>query len=94
MLLKRMGNIAYKVELLEALFQLHPIFHISLLKSFYKDPHIPPRSVSTRAPASMREEYNKVAEEIVAYHIIRHKNRTLLKEYLVQWHGLPKSEIS
>ena len=93
-MLKKIGNVAYKVELLETLSQLHPVFHVSLLKPFHKDLHDPAMNVSTRAPAGMRDEYDKIAKEIVADRIVRHKNCAPPKEYQVRWHGLPESEIS
>ena len=92
--LKKVDNVSYKVELSESLSQLYPIFHVSLLKPFYQDPHDPLRNVPTGAPAGMRDEYDKIAEEILADRLVYHKNRAPTKEYLVRWHGLPEAEIS
>ncbi|XP_071939392.1 uncharacterized protein [Coffea arabica] len=92
--LKKIGNMAYKVELPEALSQLHPVFHVSLLKPFHKDPHDPARNISMRVPVGMKDEYDKVAEEIVADRIVRHKNCAPSKEFQVRWRGLPEPEIS
>jgi hypothetical protein len=90
--LKKVGTVAYKVELPEGLAQLHPVFHVSLLKPYHKDPDDPSRNVSSRAPAGARDEYDKLAEEILADRIVRHKNRSPSKEYLVKWKDLPMSE--
>ena len=42
----------------------------------------------------MRDEYDKMAEKILADRLVRHRNRTPTKEYLVRWRGLPEAEIS
>ena len=65
-MLKKIGNVAYKVKLLKTLSQLHPIFHVSLLKSFHKNSHDLSRDVLERALTDVRDKYDKVAEEILA----------------------------
>ena len=93
-MLKKVGNVTYKVELSESLSQLHPIFHVSLLKPFYQDPHDLSRNVSLRALASMSDEYDKIDEKIMTDRTVQHKNHVPSKEYLVRWCGLLKAEIS
>ena len=41
--LERIENVAYKVQLSKVPSQVYPVFHINLLKPFYKDPHDPER---------------------------------------------------
>ncbi|XP_071901026.1 uncharacterized protein [Coffea arabica] len=36
--LKRIGKVAYRLELLSSLSRIHDIFHISMLKKYYPDP--------------------------------------------------------
>ena len=72
-ILKKVKNIAYKVELFKTLFKLYPIFHVSLVKSFYQERHNPSRNVSTTAPTGMSYEYGKVAKKIMIDRIVLHK---------------------
>ncbi|XP_051150172.1 uncharacterized protein LOC127264714 [Andrographis paniculata] len=81
---KKVGEVAYKVELSEALSQLHPVFHTSLLKPYREDVQDPNQNESTRAPSEMRMTYDKVAKEIVVDRVVRHKNRPPSTEYLVK----------
>ena len=37
-IMKRIGKVAYELELLAKLAAVHPVFHISLLKKFLGDP--------------------------------------------------------
>ena len=51
-------------------------------------------NASARAPAGMRDEHDKIVEEIMADCTIGHRNCVPSKEYLVRWHELLEAEIS
>ncbi|XP_070008557.1 uncharacterized protein [Nicotiana sylvestris] len=39
-ILRRIGHVAYELELLQELAAVHPVFHVSLLKKFLGDPSL------------------------------------------------------
>lgn len=53
MILKKIGNAAYHLELPEHL-KIHPIFHVSNLKKYHEDVEDPSRSKLKRAPPTVR----------------------------------------
>ena len=61
MIERRVGNLAYKLDLLARL-RLHPIFHVSLLKKFHEDPT---QSKSYCAPPQVRTTFDKKVEAIL-----------------------------
>ena len=54
--MKRVGKVAYELELSEELAAVHPVFHISLLKKCVGDPAsvVPLESVAVKYSISMR----------------------------------------
>ena len=80
---------AYKLELLEA-YALHLVFHVSLLKPYQKEPQDDERNISAWASTRMRNQYEKIAEEILAKRI--KQGPTI--EYLVKWKNKPLTETS
>ncbi|XP_040957861.1 uncharacterized protein [Gossypium hirsutum] len=91
--LKRVGKVAYKLEL-PAKLKVHPIFHVSMLKPFHGDQEDPNRGKSKRAPMGVKVSYDREVENIEADRVIRQKYHRPRHEYLVQWKGLPDSEAS
>ncbi|KAL3501242.1 hypothetical protein ACH5RR_035691 [Cinchona calisaya] len=55
--LRRVGKVAYKVELPSKL-KLHPVFHVSLLKPYHEDEEDPNRGLSQRAPMGAKTSYD------------------------------------
>ncbi|XP_040932038.1 uncharacterized protein [Gossypium hirsutum] len=90
---KRVGNVAYKLELPPKL-KVHPVFHVSMLKPFHEDQEDPNRGKSERAPMGVKVSYDREVENIEADRVIRRKYHRPQHEYLVRWKGLPDSEAS
>ena len=65
-----MGNVAYRVQLPPTV-KYHLVFHMSMLKPYHKGTEDPDRGKSSRAPAEIRMEFDKEAEEIIADRTVR-----------------------
>ncbi|KAK8590647.1 hypothetical protein V6N13_057538 [Hibiscus sabdariffa] len=90
---KRVGNVAYKLELPSKL-RAHPVFHVSMLKPFHADTDDPERSKSRRAPIGVKISYEKEIESIQADRVVRRQSHRPRHEYFVLWKGQPTSEGS
>ena len=92
-ILKRVGKVAYKLELPPKL-KFHPIFHVSMLKLYYKDEDDPRRMESQRAPIGIRSSYDREVESIITDRWIHPRNQPARHEYILMWKGRPESEAS
>ena len=72
-ILKRIGKVAYELELLAELAAVHPVFHISLLKKCVGDPAfvVPLESVAVKDSLS----YEDVPVEILDRQVRRLRNK-------------------
>ncbi|PKI50100.1 hypothetical protein CRG98_029496 [Punica granatum] len=91
--LQRVGNVAYKVELPKKL-NLHPVFHVSMLKPFQEDKEDLSRAESSCAPIGAKAAYDQDVEQILADRVVRKRWCKPKREYLIKWKGLPESEAS
>ena len=91
--LRRVGKVAYKLEL-PAKLKVHSVFHVSMLKHFHEDQGDPARGESQRAPIRVKISFDRDIESIMADRVVRRKNYMPRHEYLVRWKGLPDSEAS
>ena len=89
----QMGKVAYKLEL-PPKFKFHPVFHVSMLKPYYKNEDDPRSMESQRAPIDIRSSYDREVESIIADRWIRPRNQPARYEYMVIRKGHPKSEAS
>ncbi|KAL5769745.1 hypothetical protein ACOSP7_013899 [Xanthoceras sorbifolium] len=92
-ILKKVGNVSYKVELPPRL-KIHLVFHVSHLKPYHADTEDPSRGESSRALTAIVTSYDKEVEEILADRIVRKRGVPRSSEYLIKWKGLPTSEAT
>ncbi|XP_052478079.1 uncharacterized protein LOC128033838 [Gossypium raimondii] len=83
-ILKRVGPIAYHVELPPDLDQIHDVFHVSMLRRYRSDPtHIVPiKEIEVRPDLTFEEEPVQILERDVK--VLRRKFILLVK---VLWHN-------
>ena len=91
--LKKVKAQAYKVELPQKI-KYHPVFNVSILKSYHGDEVNPSRDISHWPPISIEVQHDKDVEEVLANHVLRYSNQPPTHELLVKWKGLPKSKAS
>ena len=88
---KRIGNVAYKLKLPERL-KLHLTFHVSFLKPYHSDPS-PDRVQAKQNPPMVRVEFSKrIASILQDRKMGNWKNKWT--EYLIHWKGTPVIEAS
>ncbi|KAK3036585.1 hypothetical protein RJ639_031202 [Escallonia herrerae] len=86
-IVKKIGKMAYKVDLPHWWSrQLHPIFHVSMLKPFYEDTADPSRGQIKRQGLKPKAAGKRVAEAILNDRVII-ASRKRHQEYLVKWQG-------
>lgn len=91
---KRIGKQAYRL-ILPPHLELHPVFHVSLLKPYRADMDEPSRGESKRAPTSVTTAPRHEVEMIIDHRVIpRRGNHPRYVEYLVKWKGLPNNEAT
>ncbi|KAK3007067.1 hypothetical protein RJ639_016631 [Escallonia herrerae] len=79
-IVKKIGKMAYKNR------QLHPVFHVSMLKPFYEDTADPSRGQIKRQGLKPKAAGKRVAETILNDRVIT-ASRKHHQEYLVKWQG-------
>ena len=90
---KKVGTRSYRLNLPDD-FKIHPVFHVSLLKPYYKDEEDPARNESHRAPPTNVTSFDKEIEEILADRTKGKRGTPRWTEYFVRWRGLPDSEAT
>ncbi|KAK3042738.1 hypothetical protein RJ639_000796 [Escallonia herrerae] len=71
--------------------QLHPFFHISMLKTFYEDAADPSRGEIKRPGLKTKEARKRVSKFIMNDRVIT-ASRKHYQEYLVKWQGYTEEE--
>ncbi|CAL1372707.1 unnamed protein product [Linum trigynum] len=93
-IVKRIGNVVYKVELPTHL-EIHPVFHVSQLKPYHEDKEDEQRREPQRAPTLVTKTHDHEVEEIMARRVIPRRGvHPSFVEYLVKWRNLPESEAT
>ncbi|KAK3031399.1 hypothetical protein RJ639_037397 [Escallonia herrerae] len=86
-IVKKIGKMAYKVDSPHWWSsQLHPVFHVSMLKPFYEDTVDPSRGQIRRQGLKPKAAGKQVAEAILNDRVIT-ASRKRHQEYLVKWQG-------
>ncbi|KAK3000522.1 hypothetical protein RJ639_020946 [Escallonia herrerae] len=86
-IVKKIGKMAYKVDPPHWWSrQLHPVFHVSMLKSFYEDTADPSRGQIKRQGLKPKAAGKRVVEAILNDRVII-ASRKRHQEYLVKWQG-------
>lgn len=88
-ILERIGKVAYKLELPSG-SNIHPVFHISQLKSFHPD-HTPVFSilpVTTDLQATEAQPASILDRRLVK------KGNTVIPQVLLSWTGLPAASVT
>ncbi|KAK3022848.1 hypothetical protein RJ639_046993 [Escallonia herrerae] len=86
-IVKKIGKMAYKVDPPHWWSsQLHPVFHVSMLKPFYDDTADPSRGQIKRQGLKPKAAGKRVAEAILNDRVII-ASRKCHQEYLVKWQG-------
>ena len=78
-ILGKVDKISYKVKLPPRL-KIHPVFHMSYLKTYHKDKDDPSRGLSKRAPIAIMTSYDKEVEYIITDQVIRRRGMPLTTE--------------
>lgn len=87
---KRIGKVAYKVEL-PSWWKMHNVLHVSQLKPYYGDPEDAARNKGSRPQRPFGKIPKRVAEAILPHRVVRTKKREI-DEYLVKWEGCSDEE--
>ncbi|KAA3460467.1 DNA/RNA polymerases superfamily protein [Gossypium australe] len=89
--LKRVGQVAYQLELPSELKQMHDVFHVSMLRRYRSDPShvVPVEEVELRPDLSYEEEPIQIFERDVK--VLRRKSVPLVK---VLWRNHESEEAS
>ncbi|XP_076916526.1 uncharacterized protein LOC143576282 [Bidens hawaiensis] len=85
LILEKIGAVAYKLDL-PADSQIHPVFHVSLLKKAHGN-HLP----NIPLPASPKFMFQPRA--IVDKRLVR-RGTKLVHQVLVHWHGVPLTDAT
>ncbi|XP_017647736.1 uncharacterized protein LOC108487911 [Gossypium arboreum] len=90
-ILKRVGLVAYQLELPPELDQIHNIFHVSMLRRYHSDPtHIfPIKEIEVRPDLTFEEEPVQILDQDVK--VLRRKSIPLVN---VLWHNHSSEEAT
>ncbi|KAL2246292.1 UNVERIFIED_CONTAM: hypothetical protein Sindi_2897400 [Sesamum indicum] len=88
--LRRIGMVAYKVEL-PPCWEIHNVFHVSQLKKYSADSEDDARNQPSRPQLELKKTKEKVAEAILDHRVTSTANKDHT-EYLVKWRRCSSEE--
>ncbi|KAL0352244.1 UNVERIFIED_CONTAM: hypothetical protein Scaly_1613100 [Sesamum calycinum] len=89
-IVKRIGNVAYKIEL-SSWWKIHSVFHVSQLKKYSADKEDNAHNQLNRPQLELMKTKEKVAEAILNHRVTSTAKRNH-NEYLVKWKGCSSEE--
>ncbi|XP_073138753.1 uncharacterized protein [Henckelia pumila] len=92
-IIARVEKVSYRLDLPNTL-NIHPVFHVSMLKPYYPDEEDTSRGDSHRTPLVATTYFDKDVEEVLAKRIERRRGVQPSTQYLIKWNGFPESEAT
>ena len=93
-IMKRVGNVAYRLKLLERL-QIHPTIHVNFLKPYHRDEQDLVRNEARHAPPTVMVQFNREVDIILNKKVMGYqKGGNMITYYLVKWKGVAETEVS
>ncbi|KAG8374925.1 hypothetical protein BUALT_Bualt10G0046300 [Buddleja alternifolia] len=85
-ILKKVGNVAYRLRLPDRL-KIHPTIHVSFLKKYHEDALKETRKQVAWAPPVIRQEFDKDVQRILSHRTKGQSKKNRRTKYLVHWKG-------
>ncbi|KAL8151395.1 hypothetical protein V2J09_021203 [Rumex salicifolius] len=91
--LAKIGKVTYKLAL-PGNMKIHPVVHVSMLKSYHTNLKEPSNRESQRAPSLVFQSFDQGIKEILVDKVVKKKGVPRVNEFLIHWTNLPIEEVS